>query len=42
MFFACGIWCVADISRVRPDQFNFREHGCFQNLKGRSVGKNGK
>ena len=25
---------------VRPDQFNFREHGFFfQNLKGQSVGK---
>ena len=23
----------------RPDQFNVREHGFFQNLKGGSVGK---
>ena len=27
---------------LRPDQFNFREHGFFQNLKGQSVGKKGK
>ena len=24
---------------IRPDQFNFREHRFFQNLKGRSVVK---